>query len=94
MYIGHQDPEILREELIAGLGQLFVIYRPRDTGNEIDPSRLYAAIAADAARINEAQGLRVVSMTAMPLRHAGAALGNEGSGYETKAVVVVVYGTP
>jgi hypothetical protein len=33
-------------------------------------------------------------MTAMPLRHAGAALGNEGSGYETKAVVVVVYGTP
>jgi hypothetical protein len=35
VYIGHQDPEILREELIAGLGQLFVIYRPRDTGNEI-----------------------------------------------------------
>ena len=94
MYIGHQDPDIHREELVAGLGQLFVVYRPRDTGNEIDPSRLYAAIAADAARIKEAQGLRVVSMTAMPLRHAGAALGNEGSGYETKAAFVVVYGTP
>jgi hypothetical protein len=30
-------------------------------------------------------------MTSMPLRHAGAFMGREGSGFETKAVVTVVF---
>jgi hypothetical protein len=31
-------------------------------------------------------------MTSMALRHAGTAWGNDGSGYETKAAVAVMYG--
>ena len=33
----------------------------------------------------------MLSMTAMPLRHAGAMWGQEGSGYETKGAVAVLY---
>ena len=83
-----------REELVAGLGQLIVLYEPADTGNEVDPVFVWRFIAEDAARINAGQGLRIVAVTTMPLRHAGVAFGSQGSGYETKAAVAVVYGTP
>ena len=47
-------------------------------------------IAADA-RERAASGLRLLSMTTIPLRHAGTAFGNDGSGYQTKVAVAVVY---
>jgi hypothetical protein len=33
----------------------------------------------------------MLSMTTMPLRHAGTAFGQEGSGYETSTSVAVLY---
>jgi hypothetical protein len=78
-------------ELRAGPDQVLVVYQPQDTSSEIDPLAVFSAIAADAEQ-RAANGEWVVSMTAMPLRHAGTALGQEGSGYETKTAVAVVYG--
>jgi hypothetical protein len=77
----------------AGDGQLIVVYAPDDYGGEIDPMSLYGAIATHAGELAAERGLRIVSMTSMPLRHAGAAFGVQGSGYETKAVVAVAYAT-
>lgn len=34
---------------------------------------------------------RIVSMHVMPLRHSGVYVGRDGSGFETRAAVVVVY---
>jgi hypothetical protein len=76
----------------GGAGQWIVVYTDADTGNEIDPGALYSQIAADAAIRREA-GQRIVSMAAEPLRHAAAYLGRQGSGYETKMAVAVVYAT-
>ena len=78
-------------ELRAGPDQVLVLYRPDDLSAEIDPLTVFSAVAADADK-RAANGEWIVSMTAMPLRHAGTAFGQEGSGYETKAVVAVVYG--
>jgi hypothetical protein len=35
--------------------------------------------------------MRIASMHAMPQRHAGAYLGRNGSGFETRLAVVAVY---
>jgi hypothetical protein len=78
-------------ELRAGPDQVLVVYRPMDTGSEIDPLEVFSAVAADAEG-RAAKGEWIVSMAALPLRHAGTALGQEGSGYETKTAVAVVYG--
>ncbi len=80
------------QEFQAGAGQWIVVYTDVDTGNEIDPAALYAQVAADAA-IRLAGGQHIVSMAAEPLRHAAAYLGRQGSGYETKIAVAVVYAT-
>ncbi len=37
------------------------------------------------------KGQRIVSLAATPLRHAQAFIGRQGSGYETKISVAVVY---
>jgi hypothetical protein len=74
----------------AGNGQTIVVYVSEDTGSEVDPAELYAAVARDAAD-RAAGGERIVSMAASPLRHSAAYLGREGSGYETKPCVAVVY---
>jgi hypothetical protein len=51
------------------------------------------AVATDAAaRLTE--GWRIVSTAALRARHAQAFMGREGSGYETKMSVVVVYSKP
>ena len=77
-------------ELAAGPDQTLVVYRPPDTGNELDPLEIFSAIAADAAE-RASRGEWVVTMAALPLRHAGAVF-SEASGYQTKASVAVVYG--
>jgi hypothetical protein len=74
----------------AGPDRVLVVYQPPDLSSELDPASIFGAIARDAAR-RAADGLRILSMTAMPLRHAGAFFGQEGSGLETKVAVAVVY---
>jgi hypothetical protein len=77
-------------EFDAGNGQSIVVYISPDTGGEIDPVGLYGTIAQDAAQ-RAAAGQRIVSVAAVPTRHSGAFIGREGSGYETKFAVAVVY---
>jgi hypothetical protein len=77
-------------EFRAGPDHVIVLYAPADLGAELDPVAIMAEIAADAEN-RAATGLRILSMTSMPLRHAGAFLGQEGSGYQTKAAIGVVY---
>ena len=81
-----------QSEFSAGPNQSIVVYISGDAGTEIDPAGLYQAIAQDAER-RAASGWRIVSTAAVPVRHAGAFLGREGSGYETKVSVAVVYAT-
>jgi hypothetical protein len=82
--------EIAQEEFEIGSEQLLVVYQPVDVGAELDPSAIFGTIAADAAQRAES-GMRMRSITSMSLRHAGTAWGNDGSGYETKGAVAVLY---
>ena len=77
-------------ELDACPDHVIVLYRPQDIGGEVDSLSIFSAIAADA-RARASAGLRILSMTGMPLRHAGTAFGNDGSGYQTKAAIAVLY---
>jgi len=79
----HQDLEVRPDQVI-------VLYVPPDTGGELDPSAIYGHIAADAAKRDQ-DGMRIASMHATPLRHAGAYLGRNGNGFETRLAVVTVY---
>ena len=81
---------IAQEAFEAGPDHVIVVYQPADIGVELDPSAIFGAIAADAtARARDGQ--RILTMTSLPLRHAGAWLGQEGSGFETKVAVAVTY---
>jgi hypothetical protein len=77
-------------EFSAGPNQMIVVYVSSDTGTEVDPAALYGEIAQDAARRAES-GHRIVSMAAVPVRHTGAFLARQGSGYESKIAVAVIY---
>lgn len=77
-------------EYPAGPDHVLVVYQPPDLGTEIDPANLMGWIAADA-RERATAGLRMLSMTSIPLRHAGTAFGNDGSGFLTKVAVTVLY---
>ncbi len=77
-------------EFDAGPNQVIVVYVVPDTGTELDPENLFSKVAEDAVR-RAGQSQRIVSMTVMPTRHAAVAFGREGSGYETKAAIAVVY---
>ena len=77
-------------EFKAGPDQSIVVYVSTDDGMEIDLIALYGEIAADSMRRSLA-GQRIVTMTSLPLRHAGQFLAKQGSGYETKVTVTVVY---
>lgn len=79
-----------KQEFEAGPDHLIVLYLPADVSSEIDPVAIFAEIAADAAD-RATSGLRILSMTTMPLRHGGLWAGAEGSGYQTKTSVAVVY---
>ena len=80
-------PDVVFE---VGPDQIIVVYSPPDTGAEIDVAAVFEAVAADAAT-RSASGWRIVSTAALPTRHAQAFMGREGSGYETKLAVTVVY---
>jgi hypothetical protein len=77
-------------EFNAGLNQTLVVYSSVDDGSEIVPSAAFEAIAKDAEE-RAASGWRIVSTAAVPVRHAAAFMGRDGSGYETKFSVAVVY---
>ena len=81
---------IEQTEYPAGPDHVIVVYQPPDLGSEIDPANLMGWIAADAAA-RAGRGLRILSMTTIPLRHAGTYFGQEGSGFQTKVAVAVVY---
>ena len=81
---------VASQEFSAGPDHLIVLYLPADLSTEIDPAEIFASIAADATA-RATQGLRILSMTTMPLRHGGLWAGAEGSGYQTKTSVAVVY---
>src|SRR3954463_6780550 len=85
-----QAPGIDQEEFEAGPDHVIVLYQPHDTSTEVDAGWIFGSIAADAAPRADS-GLRMLSMTSMPLRHAGTAWGNDGSGYQTKVAVAVLY---
>lgn len=77
-------------EFAAGASQTIVVYVSSDTADEVDPAQLYGEIAGDAAA-RLLKGQHIVSLAATPLRHAQSFLGRQGSGYETKISVAVVY---
>lgn len=77
-------------ELGAGPNQTMVLYRPADTAEEVDPLAIFTGVAADAAD-RAASGWHIVSTAVMPLRHAATFMGRDGSGYQTKTSVLVVY---
>jgi len=77
-------------EFSAGPSQTIVVYTSVDDGSEIIPASAFEAIAKDAEE-RASSGWRIVSTAAVPVRHAAAFLGREGSGYETKFSVAVVY---
>jgi hypothetical protein len=79
-------------EFNAGANQTIVVYVSPDTGEEVDPLALYGEIAEDAARRAEA-GQRIVSVAAVPMRHAQGFVARQGSGFETKLAVAVIYVT-
>jgi hypothetical protein len=79
-----------KNEWKIGLKQVMVVYISDDTGEEVDPITFYDEIAVDAQEYAQ-RGQRITAMSSAPLRHAGAFLGREGSGYETKLCVSVVY---
>lgn len=89
VYVGGADG-ISSLEFDAGPDHVIVLYQPPDTGAELEPALIFSVIAADAAE-RASTGLRLLSMTAMPLRHAGVAFGGQGSGYETKGAIAVLY---
>lgn len=82
-----------QQEFPAGEDQSLVVYGAEDTGNEIDPGGIFAAIAHDA-RTREATGHRIVSVAAVPQRHSGAMIGRAGSGFETNVSIAVVCAAP
>ena len=77
-------------EFPAGAGQTIVVYVSVDTSDEVDPGSLYGEIAQDAAA-RFAKGQRIISVAATPLRHSQGFMSRQGSGYETKISVAVVY---
>ena len=81
---------LAQTEYEAGPDHVLVVYQPPDLGTEVDPANFMGWVAADA-RVRAAAGLRMLSMTSIPLRHAGTAFGNDGSGFVTKVAVTVLY---
>jgi hypothetical protein len=81
---------MLKTEWGIGLNQTFVVYVSDDTGNEIDPTVFYSNIANDAQQYAQ-RGMRIAAMASVPLRHSQGFVAREGSGFETKMSVSVVY---
>ena len=84
---------MLLQEFAAGAGQSIVLYVSDDDGGEVNPIEIYQYVATDAARRAQ-HGVRIVAMSSFPLRHAQAWMAREGSGYQSKIAVAVVYAVP
>ena len=82
---------MITTELAVGRDQAIVVYTAEDTGSEVDPVSIFTEIGADAER-RAGSRWTIVSMAAVPTRHAAAFLARQGSGYETKVSIAVVYG--
>ena len=65
-------------EYPAGPDHVIVVYMPPDIGTEVDGAAVFSEVAADASQ-RAASGLRILSMAALPLRHAGAFLGRRAA---------------
>ncbi len=78
-------------DFAAGPGRKIAVYNPPDMGTEVDTDWTFEQVAADAAT-RAGQGWQILSMTVVPLRHSAAFIAREGSGYESKIAVVVLYG--
>jgi hypothetical protein len=78
------------KEFDAGANQLIVVYQPADTGEELDSVSIFGYIAGDS-ETRAQSGQRIVSIAVMANRHSAVAFGREGSGYQTKASIAVVY---
>ena len=83
--------ELAGSELPVGDDQVIVVYEPPDLGVELDAAMLMTDVAADATR-RARDGWRIVSLDTLNVRHSGIYLGQQGSGFETKVAIVVVYG--
>ncbi len=81
---------VTHEDFEAGPDQVLVVYLLADMSTELDPVQIFGDVATDASA-RAADGFRIISMTSVSLRHAGAMFGNDGSGYQTKGSVAVVY---
>ena len=81
---------VTQNEFRAGPDQRIVVYHVGDTGEELNPVAIFAEIAEDAAKRAD-QGQRIVTISSLSTRHSGAYLGRQGSGFETKASIAVVY---
>ena len=82
-----------KTEWQIGLNQVIVVYVSVDTSEEVDPMIFFADIADDAKQY-AGQGFRISAMTGLPLRHTAVFMGRDGSGYQSKACVTVVYEGP
>ncbi len=77
----------------AGPDQLIVLYLTPDTGAQVDPAVMYAAVAEDAA-IRAGAGWRIISTDSLSYRQMGTAgniLFQSGGQYSTQAAVSVVF---
>jgi hypothetical protein len=81
---------IFQNEFRAGPDQRIVVYHVTDTGEELNPVAIFAEIAEDASK-RAAQGQRIVTISTLSTRHSAAYFGRDGSGFETKASIAVVY---
>jgi len=84
---------MLVQEFAAGAGQSIVVYVSDDDGGEVDPVEIYRYVPTNSARRAQ-HGVRIVAMSSFPLRHAQAWMAREGSGYQSKIAVAVVYAVP
>jgi len=77
----------------AGPDQLIVMYVTPDTGAQVDPAVIYAAVAEDAAARASA-GWRIVSTDSISFRQMGTAgniLFQSGGQFSTQAAAAVVF---
>ena len=79
-----------RSEFEAGPNQAIVVYTPGDYGRQIDPVAIYRDVAVDA-QAWAANGWRIVSTSAMPVRHVLSLQGREGWGSESQVAIMIVY---
>jgi len=77
-------------EIPVSEDRMLVVYLPPDNGVEVDVGSIMTLVAADAAA-RGSSGWQLASVDTMNIRHAGVYFGQQGSGFETKLAVTVLY---